>query len=168
MSISMNTSQMEALTNFGYFLEIIKDPKALMAVVDEAKKVLAENEKQLGIVNTKKAADAYLENAKATVGQWSVEDVAKQAKFDAKMSKAEADLAERTARVEALASEATTSAKEAKAKLEQAKQESLAAGDAAFKATVLLNNAEIKTKEIQLKEKELDEKLATVKKMLGE
>lgn len=168
MSISVDTSQMKSLVDFGYFLEVIKDPKALMAMVEEAKKVLAANEKQLGLIKTQEQADAYLQNAKDTVAKWAKEQEDKDFRHQEMVDKTAKDLKEQQERVTNALVEATRKEMLANELLQKAESDSKSAEKAMLAANIYSDSVGQKLKELQRKDKELDEKLATVKKMLGE
>lgn len=61
--LSFDPRQLELVSQFSYFLQLLSDKDALLKVIQDAKDVLEQNKAILGPVRTKEEADAYLTEA---------------------------------------------------------------------------------------------------------
>jgi len=168
MSVSIDVSQLEVVKTFSGFLQIMQEPEKYKDLLKETDRLINEQRKLLGPVQTKEQADAYLVAAQNKISVWAKEDESRQAetekKYQDKMNQANSAL-ETAQGLRAKAQEATDNAnqkvKDADTALSNAKK--LEAS-----AQVQKNSLDKQQEELNEKKVTLDEKLEKVRKMLGE
>jgi chromosome segregation ATPase len=166
--ISYDPKQLELVTQFASFVEVLKDPKAFADKVNEAKDVLSQVKTALGNLQDKKAIDSYCDAKEAAFKKTQESlDLAKAANEKVvldktqQLDKREEDLKDKQSSVDSLkraldVRDQTLAAKEkeVQSKLDQANKQ--------------LADVNAKAKELQDKEQVLNTRLATVNKLLGQ
>lgn len=67
--LSFDPRQLELVSQFSNFLQLLVDKEALLKIIQDAKDVLEQNKAILGPIRTKEEADAYLQEAKDKLEQ---------------------------------------------------------------------------------------------------
>lgn len=136
--LSFDPRQLELVSQFSSFLQLLADKDALLKVIQDAKDVLEQNKALLAPLRTKEEADAYLQEAK---------DKLEQTHELIKREFAEVD-------VQASATKAA-----AAAVLKEANQEKATWADLKQKQATVLQDIEKLREELTLDRNELDKNL---------
>ena len=168
MSISIDVSQLEIVKTFSGFLQIMQEPDKYKDLLKETDRLIAEQKKLLGPVQTKEQADKYLADAQLKIDEWATADQKKQDDFAAVVELKEKALIE----LEAKAQETLKAARE---KEDKASKTLVEVDELKAEAQTYMNKEAAKLKETEdllasnlSKQQELDLKMEKINKMLGE
>lgn len=166
--ISFDPRQLELVSQFAGLLQFLSDTKDLKTVLDQAAAFNAEIKERQGLLETKEKVDAYIT---AELDKLDAE----KARREKLMETDKQDLVDQKAQVQADQAEVAKAKRDVSAlkKAVQDKLDDLKAREEEVNATLerAKNQAadvEQRKQDVLAKEVLLDEKLATVRKMLGQ
>lgn len=94
MSIStIDVAPLEMVQHFKGFLQLMQEPDKYKTFLTETDRLLAEQKKYLGLIQTKNHADAYLAAAHAKIDAWVKEDEKAKTEFAASQETQKAEVA---------------------------------------------------------------------------
>jgi chromosome segregation ATPase len=167
MGMSIDVSQLEIVKTFSGFLQIMQEPDKYKDLLKETDRLIAEQKKLLGPIQTKEQADTYLANAKTKIDNWIRDDEKAKTEFTAYQVAKKAEIQAEMDSAQKVSKEAKEKLAEANALIKTAQASNLEADKKLSDAKTKEASVVAMSDELTRKNQALDERIAQVQKMLG-
>ena len=167
MSMSVDTRQLEIVTQFASFIELLTTPNKLKETLSNVQAATADYKDKLGLITTKQEADSYLAQAKMKLEEANSFLAKEKAHNDSIAYALQNQLVAKNNEVARTLEVLSKRQSEASSNLQKAEATKQEAEKLLAEASAKALASENKAKELSLLEKKLNEKQAKLNQILG-